>query len=182
MPSQITGLINNNDWEKFQSTNNNKPKALLFSSHSSTISPLYKYVSVKYPSSSLLHHSPSPSSCCFVLFCFVLFCFVLFCFVLFCFVLFCFVLFCFVCLFIFIYSFVTLNRYSHLFNFAQVTGEKLDSSLVSRYGIKTRPTIVFFAENSASSRVVPGSFTKESLIKILEQNKYEECGRKPNSS
>jgi thioredoxin-related protein len=48
----------------------------------------------------------------------------------------------------------------------------LDSNLASKFGITTRPTIVFFAESSDDFHVVPGSFTKDSLITILEENKY----------
>jgi len=112
IPSQVTQINTINDWMYFQAINNNKPKALLFSSHASSLSPLYKHVSVKY---------------------------------------------------------------SHLFNFAQVTSEKLDLTLASKFGLSARPTIVFFAENSENFRAVPvmreGS-AKDSFITLLEENKY----------
>lgn len=67
-------------------------------------------------------------------------------------------------------------KYEDLFNFAQIATDKLVETLSSQIGggnpTMTLPAIVFFAPGRDHPVVVSGPFTKDSLIKTLEENKY----------
>lgn len=63
-------------------------------------------------------------------------------------------------------------KYNDLFNFAQIATDKLVETLSTQIGAATLPAIVFFSPGRERPVVVAGPFTKDSLIKTLEENKY----------